>query len=65
MRVWNIYWCDDTLPDIPLVPLLDPIVAEDMANYSLYWVMNSHRQYDNYRQQQFTKYLEALDYKTQ
>jgi len=54
---------DEDLPDLPLVPLLDPIVAEDMANYALYWVMNIHRGYDTYRQQQTNQIWQALDNK--
>lgn len=54
---------DKSLPDIPLVPLLDPIVAEDMANYALYWVMNEHRGYDTYRQQQTQKIWQPLEKK--
>ncbi len=54
---------DENLPDVPLVPLLDPIVAEDMANYALFWVMNCHRQYDNYRNQQSNEIWQALEIK--
>ncbi|WP_051560155.1 2-hydroxyacid dehydrogenase [Marinobacterium jannaschii] len=40
------------LPDVPVVRLVDPEVLNDMALYALYWVMNFHRQYDRYREQQ-------------
>lgn len=43
---------DETLPDVPIVRLIDPEVLKDMALYTLYWVMNHHRLYDRYRQQQ-------------
>jgi len=55
---------DTSLPDIPLVPLLDPIVAEDMANYALYWVMNAHRHYDDYHQQQAQQIWKPLEIKS-
>lgn len=41
-----------TIPDLPIVRLIDPEVLKDMGLYTLYWVMNRHRLYDTYRQQQ-------------
>lgn len=43
---------DAELPDVPLVSLGDPLMAQDMANHTLYWVINYHRHYDQYRLQQ-------------
>jgi len=40
------------VPDVPIVRLIDPEVLKDMSLYTLYWVMNKHRMYDIYRQQQ-------------
>lgn len=54
---------DESLPEVPLIPLLDPVVAEDMANYALYWVMNCHRQYDEYRHLQSNKIWQAIPIK--
>lgn len=46
---------DSNIPDVPIVRLIDPEVLNDMALYTLYWVMNLHRHYDTYRQQQQEK----------
>lgn len=54
---------DGNLPDVPLVPLLDPVVAVDMANYALFWVMNSHRQYSVYREQQTNQIWKSIEVK--
>lgn len=43
---------DDTVPAVPIVRLIDPEVLNDMALYTLYWVMDLHRQFTVYRQQQ-------------
>ncbi|MCR9060474.1 MAG: glyoxylate/hydroxypyruvate reductase A [Rhodobacteraceae bacterium] len=43
---------DDALPDVPIVLLADPNVARDMAAHALYWVMDCHRRYPLYREQQ-------------
>jgi glyoxylate/hydroxypyruvate reductase A len=43
---------DPDLPDVPLVSLGDPQMSQDMANHTLYWVINYHRHYDQYRRQQ-------------
>jgi len=43
---------DTNIPDLPIVRLIDPEVLKDMGLYTLYWVMNRHRLYDTYRQQQ-------------
>lgn len=43
---------DTTLPDVPVVMLADPAVARDMAAHALYWVLDRHRGYSVYREQQ-------------
>lgn len=52
---------DTDLPDVPLVSLGDPAMSREMANYALYWVMNAHRHYDQYRCQQRNQYWQALE----
>lgn len=52
---------DRDLPDVPLVSLGDPAMSREMANYALYWVMNAHRHYDQYRCQQRNQYWQPLD----
>jgi len=54
---------DENLPEVPLVPLLDPIVAEDMSNYGLYWVMHFHRRYAEYKAQQSQQIWQSLNIK--
>ncbi len=54
---------DDNLPNVPLVPLLDPVVAEDMANYGLYWVTHFHRRFADYKQQQNQEIWQRLEIK--
>lgn len=39
-------------PDLPLVPLADPAVAQDMVNHAIYWVVHYQRHYQQYQQQQ-------------
>lgn len=46
---------DANVPDLPIVRLVDPEVLNDMALYTLYWVMNLHRKYELYYQQQQKK----------
>lgn len=47
---------DATVPRVPIVRLVDPEMSRDMAQYALYWVMNSQRHYDTYRQQQLQQH---------
>lgn len=42
---------DPSLPDVPIVRLVDPAVGDDMAQYVLYWVMHFQRGYEQYRMQ--------------
>jgi glyoxylate/hydroxypyruvate reductase len=43
---------DLALPDVPVVLLADPAVARDMAAHALFWVLDRHRGYAVYRDQQ-------------
>lgn len=43
---------DLELPDVPIVRLVDPAVAHDMAVHSLFWVINFHRHYYLYAERQ-------------
>jgi glyoxylate/hydroxypyruvate reductase A len=52
---------DPNLPDVPMVSLGDPAMSRDMANYALYWVMDSHRNYNQYREQQEKQHWERLE----
>jgi len=52
---------DPELPEVPLVSLGDPAMAREMSNYALYWVMNAHRHYPQYRNQQNNQYWQPLD----
>jgi glyoxylate/hydroxypyruvate reductase A len=40
------------LPDVPIVRLADPVMATRMAEYVLAMVLNHHRGFERYRQQQ-------------
>lgn len=51
---------DPTLPDVPVVLLADPAVARDMAAHALYWVLERHRRYADYRVQQSEKHWHRL-----
>ena len=39
-----------SLPDVPIVRLIDPAVGDDMAQYAMYWIMHFQRGYEAYRQ---------------
>lgn len=43
---------DENLPDVPIVRLIDPSMADDMALYALYWVLHFQRKFGTYRGQQ-------------
>lgn len=49
------------VPDVPIIRLVDPEVLKDMGRYTLYWVMNQHRQYDIYRQQQLQQHWQRYN----
>ena len=40
---------DPTLPDVPIIRLDDPVMAEDMALYALYWTIHAQRRFEAYR----------------
>lgn len=46
---------DNTVPDVPIVRLIAPEVLNDMALYTLYWVIDIQRHLSIYRQQQQQK----------
>ena len=52
---------DPNLPDVPMVSLGDPAMSRDMANYALYWVMDIHRNYDQYREQQEKQHWKRIE----
>lgn len=52
---------DPELPDVPLVSLGDPAMAQDMANYALYWVIDYHRHLQHYRQDQKKQHWQRLE----
>ena len=39
-------WLVDGMPDVPVVRLEDPSMSDEMAAYSLYWVMHHQRSFD-------------------
>ena len=43
---------EQSLPDVPIVRLVDPTVGDEMSQYVLYWVMHFQRGYERYRAQQ-------------
>ncbi len=43
---------ETSLPDVPIVRLVDPTVGDEMSQYVLYWVMHFQRGYERYRAQQ-------------
>jgi len=43
---------DTNLPNVPIVRLIDMAMADDMALYTLYWILHFQRQFETYRQQQ-------------
>ena len=42
---------DSSIPDVPIVRLVDPAVGDDMSQYCLYWVIHFQRRFEDYRQQ--------------
>jgi len=52
---------DPELPDVPLVSLGDPAMAQDMANYALYWVIDFHRHLQHYRREQAKQQWQRLE----
>ena len=43
---------DPSLPEVPIVPLHDPLMSADMARYCLYWCLDFQYNFSQYRQQQ-------------
>ncbi len=46
---------EPSLPNVPVVRLIDPTVGDEMSQYVLYWVMHFQRGYELYRSQQAQK----------
>lgn len=42
----------EDIPNVPLVRLVDPAVAGDIANYAMHWAIHFHRHMPTYAQQQ-------------
>lgn len=42
----------DAIPDVPIVRLVDPAVAGDIANYVMHWAIHFHRHMPAYTEQQ-------------
>lgn len=51
-----------SLPDVPLVRLVDPEVGTDMAQFALYWVLHFQRRFEEYRRLAKDKNWQRLDY---
>lgn len=54
---------DPDLPDLPIVRLIDPAVANDMAMHALYWVISFHRHYYVYQGQQNSQHWQRYECK--
>lgn len=52
---------DNSVPDCPIVRLIDPAVLNDMALYTLYWVIDLQRQFSAYRLQQQQRHWQRHD----
>lgn len=49
---------DPDVPNVPVIRLIDPTMADDMALYTLYWVLHFQRHFETYRTQQDTAHWE-------
>jgi glyoxylate/hydroxypyruvate reductase A len=47
---------DQNLPDVPIFRLIDTAMADDMALYTLGWIIHFQRMFSTYRQQQAQSY---------
>lgn len=45
---------DPDMPKVPIIRLIDPAMADDMALYALYWTLHFQRHFETYRTQQDT-----------
>ncbi len=51
---------DPTPPLAPIYRMIDPVMAEDMALYALYWIIHTQRHFDVYRAQQAERIWDRL-----
>lgn len=40
---------DPNLPNVPIIRLDDPVMAQDMAHYALYWTIHAQRRFEDFR----------------
>ena len=53
---------ESSLPDVPIVRLVDEIVIKDMSQYCLYWVAHYYRNFDIYARQQQVHIWRRIEY---
>ena len=46
---------DDTLPDVPMVRIMDDGLVGQMSEYAIYWALRHHRDIDKYGESQRAK----------
>jgi glyoxylate/hydroxypyruvate reductase A len=55
-------WQNPGTPDVPIVRLADPSMADEMAAYALHWVLRLQRHFDVMDEQQNARTWEMLDH---
>ena len=53
---------DDTLPDVPMVRIMDEGLVGQMSEYALYWALRHHREIDRYAELQKQGKWQPLDF---
>ena len=53
---------DDTLPDVPMVRIMDEGLVGQMSEYALYWALRHHREIDRYAALQKRGKWQPLDF---
>ena len=53
---------DDTLPDVPMVRIMDEGLVGQMSEYALYWALRHHREIDRYAELQKQGQWQPLDF---
>ena len=53
---------DDTLPDVPMVRIMDDGLVGQMSEYALYWALRHHREIDRYAGLQAQGKWQPLDF---
>lgn len=53
---------DDTLPDVPMVRIMDEGLVGQMSEYALYWALRHHREIDRYAELQKQGTWQPLDF---